>query len=196
MNYITAGLGKYSVTMGRARRAEFWVFGIVCCIVNNIISRVAAKLSVSLDTVAPLVIIAVAGLVSAAVCIPWMAVAVRRLHDVGKSALWLLVGFAFAVGVFVGAATGVSEVSLTAAIGSFIIGLCLLCLFIRKGQDGENQFGGDPLKVDEATIVHANSSTEKIVCGLCFALSILVSIGGVFMAVRAAVIASRMSASA
>lgn len=66
------------------------------------------------------------GLFGLAMLIPWLAVAVRRLHDTDRSGFWLLIVF-------------------FPLIGSII----LLIFFIMSGTRGANRFGPDPIEVGE-----------------------------------------------
>lgn len=61
-----------------------------------------------------------------AMLIPWLAVAVRRLHDTGRSGFWLLIMF-------------------VPLIGSLV----LLVFFIMSGTRGPNRFGPDPVEAGE-----------------------------------------------
>ncbi len=72
MDFITSVktcLTKYFDFSGRARRSEYWWF----CLLNIVIGMI------------PLV-----QFLGILLIIPGLAVAVRRLHDVGKSGWWLL----------------------------------------------------------------------------------------------------------
>ncbi len=64
-------------------------------------------------------------LYSLALLIPSIAVAIRRLHDVGKSGWWLLLGFVP------------------------LVGLVLLYFMVQDSQPGGNEYGPNP-KVAEA----------------------------------------------
>ena len=108
---------------GRARRSEYWYFALM----NIIILIVAAVLDNVLGLtfgVLPYGYLYVA--FALAVFIPGLAVAVRRLHDVGKSG-W----FYFIV--------------LIPLIGA----IWLLVLFFTEGDHGENQYGPDPKAIEE-----------------------------------------------
>ncbi|MFZ4549432.1 MAG: DUF805 domain-containing protein, partial [Bacteroidales bacterium] len=103
MNYYLKVLQNYATFSGRARRSEYWYF-----VLFNMIFAIAA---VVLDNVFGTAIDGVGygliyGLYVLAVFLPGLAVAVRRLHDVGKSgwmffivlipligSIWLLVLF-------------------------------------------------------------------------------------------------------
>jgi uncharacterized membrane protein YhaH (DUF805 family) len=67
-------------------------------------------------------------LYSLAVLIPGLAVSFRRLHDIDKSAWWLLIAFVPLIGVIV-----------------------LLVFACMEGTRGDNRFGPDP-KADEGGV--------------------------------------------
>lgn len=109
---------NYANFKGRARRSEYWYF----LLMNLIILIVAAVLDSTLGlNFAPLPYGFVYVLVALATFIPGLAVAVRRLHDVGKSG-W----FYFIV--------------LIPLIGA----IWLLVLFFTEGNQGDNEYGPDP----------------------------------------------------
>lgn len=72
---IRVCLVRYAEFQGRATRAEFWWFALFVTLVTG----AAAYLSES-----------VAGIISIALLLPFLAVGARRLSDVGKSPWWLL----------------------------------------------------------------------------------------------------------
>ncbi|WP_418058484.1 DUF805 domain-containing protein [Pimelobacter simplex] len=77
---VTTGLStKYYAFTGRARRSEFWWFQLAVTIATNLTLLIPG-------TVADLV----TALLTLALLVPTTAVAVRRLHDVGRSGWWLL----------------------------------------------------------------------------------------------------------
>jgi len=81
--YVTA-LRKYATFKGRAQRAEYWYF----ILFNTIVSIILGSLDTVLGTSGLFV-----GIYLVSVFIPTFAVKVRRLHDIGKSGWWLLIGF-------------------------------------------------------------------------------------------------------
>ncbi len=101
--YITV-LQKYSVFNGRARRSEYWYF----ILFNFIISITLGILGVITEM--PVLQI----IYSLVVVIPSIAVAVRRMHDVGKSGWYCLIP---------------------------IYNLVLAC---TEGEKGDNHYGSDP----------------------------------------------------
>lgn len=93
MRWYLEAMKKYAVFAGRARRKEYWMFFlfnilIAFAIVLGLgfiggVLGIGTKLS---DTAS-----SVYGL---AVLVPGLAVAVRRMHDVGRSGWWILVPLA------------------------------------------------------------------------------------------------------
>jgi uncharacterized membrane protein YhaH (DUF805 family) len=81
-NYL-AVVKRYVDFDGRARRREYWLF-VLC---NMIISVVFGILSAI--TRGSMIIMALSSLYSLAVLLPGLGVSVRRLHDTGKSGLYL-----------------------------------------------------------------------------------------------------------
>lgn len=109
---------RYAVFQGRADRAEYWWFFLANFIIFAILGTLAQVSTVFL------VIDTVAGLT---VFIPSLAVAMRRLHDTGRSGWWLLLGLIPIVG--------------------FIIVIVFLAL---EGDRGPNQYGPPPSTVAAA----------------------------------------------
>jgi uncharacterized membrane protein YhaH (DUF805 family) len=68
---------KYVEFKGRADRAEFWWFALFQFVVLAIIGMVSTTLY---------------GIAALAFLLPGLAVGARRLHDIGKSGWWLLIG--------------------------------------------------------------------------------------------------------
>lgn len=127
MKWYLKALRQYADFSGRARRTEYWMFVLF----NFIFSIVAIGLDYMLgfglslsdeygDTVQiPYGYIFIA--YTLAMLIPGLAVAVRRLHDVGKSGWMLLVGLIPLIG-----------------------GIWLLVLYCTDSQDGSNKWGDNP----------------------------------------------------
>ena len=95
---IKTCLSKYATFSGRASRSEYWYFALFTFLLGLI----------------P-ILGYVAGL---AFLIPDLAVAVRRLHDIGKSGWWYLICLVPLVGAIV-----------------------LLIFFCQPGQPGANEYG-------------------------------------------------------
>ena len=105
---------KYVDFNGRARRSEYWywtVFNIVLSTVAGAIANVTGATAIST-------------IVSLALLLPSLAVAVRRLHDIGKSWAYILFGLIPLVGWII-----------------------LLVWYAKEGDAGDNAFGSDPKDV-------------------------------------------------
>jgi uncharacterized membrane protein YhaH (DUF805 family) len=120
-------LKKYAEFSGRARRLEFWMFGLFIFVVEIayvVLLRATGNLAPAgygqLNGVG-MALVGVFSLFFLAVLVPSFAVTFRRLHDTNRSAWWLLVGFIPAIGVLV-----------------------LLVFYFLPGTPGPNQFGPDP----------------------------------------------------
>lgn len=131
----TCLLQKYISVQGRASRSEYWWFALFSYVVNFVCSFL------------PLISI----VVSLALIIPSITVAVRRCHDLGKTG-WLIL--APAAGIILGAlimCTAIytqSESMLSA--GSIILilgalgGVAISIYFIFPGTQGANKYGEGP----------------------------------------------------
>jgi len=83
---VRSVLTQYATFTGRARRSEFWWFALA-----SFLASIAASI---IDAVIGSAVVGTTGIVglllSLALLIPSIAVAVRRLHDTGKSGWWVL----------------------------------------------------------------------------------------------------------
>ena len=84
MNYYLSVFKKYATFSGRARRSEYWYFGLFNLIIVYGLAFLAGATQVSLMNV----LLVIYYLVS---LIPGIAVSVRRMHDVGKSGWYILI---------------------------------------------------------------------------------------------------------
>ena len=107
-------LQKYAVFNGRANRPEYWWFALVQMIILTILFALAFIIHDAL-----IVIAVVYGL---ATVIPSLAVTIRRLHDSGKSAWFILFNFI-----------------------PFVGGIIMLVFMVLGSEAGENKYGAQPL---------------------------------------------------
>lgn len=103
---------NYANFNGRARRSEYWYYTLFVILVNAVIGAI---------TYAVPVLAFVQWIVSLALLVPGIAVCVRRLHDIGKSGLFLLLVLIPLVG-----------------------GIVLLVFYVQDSQPGANQYGENP----------------------------------------------------
>ncbi|WP_179950482.1 DUF805 domain-containing protein [Spirosoma aerolatum] len=86
-NYV-AVLKKYNDFNGRARRSEYWYFFLVNVIVTQGLNFVNILIFNGSGVVGGLLM-----LLNLAILVPSVAVAIRRMHDVGKSGWYALIPF-------------------------------------------------------------------------------------------------------
>jgi uncharacterized membrane protein YhaH (DUF805 family) len=118
MNWYLKVLKEYTNFNGRARRKEYWMFtlfnvlfGLAAMTLDNLLGTSNPNLGYGI----------IYGIYALAVLIPGIAVAVRRLHDVGKSGWMLLIGLIPLIGA-----------------------IWLLILMVKDSDSGENQYGENP----------------------------------------------------
>ena len=86
IDYFKLALSKYAQFTGRSRRSEYWYFALGTIIITYGLQGLGMALEMSILTI-------LGGIASLALLIPGIAVAVRRMHDVGRSGWWLLLVF-------------------------------------------------------------------------------------------------------
>lgn len=90
-NFKTIMTKKYFCFEGRAGRAEFWYWVLVCVIINVVLGIVDQIIGFEI----------LEGLFNLAVLLPGLGVSVRRLHDTNRSGWWLLLGLIPLVGAII-----------------------------------------------------------------------------------------------
>ena len=125
--YLNVMRDNYTNFSGRARRKEYWMFTLVyiiiligCTVLDNVLG------TVFMMDAGPLGEISMGYGWAYTICglihfIPGLALAVRRLHDVGKSGWFYLI---FLI--------------------PFIGGVWLLVLFCLEGKKEDNKYGSNP----------------------------------------------------
>ena len=124
MNYYLKVLQQYADFNGRARRKEYWIYNIINSIIGGLLFFLDYLLGTTIDflDIGEGNSLGILYLVYALfVFIPGLAVAVRRLHDVGKSG-WMLL------------------IALIPLIGA----IWLLVLYLTDSNPGENKYGPNP----------------------------------------------------
>jgi uncharacterized membrane protein YhaH (DUF805 family) len=131
-------LKKYADFSGRASRSEFWYFFAFLIVVNAV-----AGLLGLLFGFGP----ALGGLIGLLLLIPQVAVAVRRLHDIGKSGkelavpcvMLVLLPVAFAFRGLLPKIVALGLLGIT-----LLVFANLLTLFLKKGTTVPNRYGAAP----------------------------------------------------
>ncbi len=120
MNWYLLAFQKYADFKTRSRRSEFWYFGLFNFLAIMVIGMISGMLSTVIGDAS----IGLIGVYYLAIIIPSLAVAVRRLHDTGRSGWWYLI-------------------SLIPLIGSIV----LIVFFCEDSKPGPNQWGPNPKEV-------------------------------------------------
>jgi uncharacterized membrane protein YhaH (DUF805 family) len=81
MNWYLEVLKKYAEFDGRARRSEYWYFALFSALVSMLLAIVGSFIHFEY----------LYNVYSLAVLVPSIAVGVRRMHDVGKSGVYILI---------------------------------------------------------------------------------------------------------
>ena len=122
MNWYLRVLNQYSDFNGRARRKEYWMFALVNFIISLAIVGLDNALGQSFSYTGNVLGAGVFNSIyNLLILIPSLTVAVRRLHDVGKSGWMLLIGLI-----------------------PLVVAIWLLILLLRDSEAGENKYGPNP----------------------------------------------------
>lgn len=111
---IKSVLTQYVGFNGRARRSEYWYFFLFNMILSGVLNGLATATEAGIFT-------ALGTIVSLGLLLPGLAVAIRRLHDIGKSGWNLLF-------------------SLIPIVGQIM----LIIWYCKDSQPGANQYGPNP----------------------------------------------------
>ena len=112
MNWYLKCWKQYADFTGRARRTEYWMFTLVNFLISFLLNLVLVGTFLGLSFYY---------IYSLAIFIPSLAVCVRRLHDVGRSGWWYLIGLIPVIGW-----------------------ILLIVWFCTDSQPGANKWGENP----------------------------------------------------
>lgn len=118
MNWFQTALRKYAVFTGRSQRSEYWYFVLfyfLIALALNFLDMMAGTMYGTAE------IGLFSGLFGLAMVVPSLSVGVRRLHDIGKSGWWLLLGIIPLIG-----------------------GIILIVWACRDSAPGTNAYGPNP----------------------------------------------------
>ena len=118
MEWYVGALRKYADFSGRARPKEYWMFGLFSFLIVVLLAILESILGIAPESDESVL----ANIYALAVLLPSLAVTVRRLHDTGRSGLWLLIAFIPLIG-----------------------GLVLLLFLVGQGTPGPNEYGENPI---------------------------------------------------
>jgi len=97
MNWYIDALKNYANFSGRSQRKNFWYF----ILFNIIISMILAGIDMAIINSGLINIGLLSAIYSLAILIPSFSITVRRLHDIGSSAWWLLIALIPIIGFII-----------------------------------------------------------------------------------------------
>ena len=100
---VRSVLSQYATFSGRARRSEFWFFQWFCfiaIITAGIVGAVIGAIIGGTESAMTFGVI-LYYLCALALILPTLAVTVRRLHDIGRSGWWILIGLVPFIGAII-----------------------------------------------------------------------------------------------
>ena len=190
---IKSVFNKYATFSGRARRSEYWFFYLFNVLVRMGLGFVSMifvfcytlfEMAAKSDFAFPNyywffygIIYGVVGLWALAVFLPFMAVTVRRFHDIGKSGWWLLVmmlpGFVYLcylACVIYNAAVHdcepdmklfliVTGLGILIGIGFFVWQIVWL---VRDSEPGDNKYGPNPKGISSNMSENASNIESNV----------------------------------
>ena len=98
MDWYVKVLKQYFDFSGRARRKEYWMFGLISAVISIVLTLLDMGVGLYSDVYGAGVL---SSIYSLAIMIPSIAVSVRRLHDTDHSGWWLLLIFIPLLGVLI-----------------------------------------------------------------------------------------------
>ncbi len=113
-------LKKYAEFTGRSTRSEYWYFVLFNIIISIVLGIVEGIITAGNGGDTNFL----SGLYAVAVLIPSIAVAARRLHDIGKSGWWMLIGIIPIIGTII-----------------------LIVWLATDSKPGSNQYGSNPKNI-------------------------------------------------
>ena len=108
MNWYLGVLKKYADFSGRARRKEFWMFALINFVIMVVLSFIDGMIGIPV----------LGGIYALGVLLPSLAVGARRLHDIGRTGWWQLIGLVPFIGILV-----------------------LIIFFVLDSNPGDNKYG-------------------------------------------------------
>lgn len=112
MEFFIRAYKNYANFSGRDTKQQYWMFYLFYMIAYIILSVIDGVIGTGG---------LLGGIFALATFIPSIAIATRRLHDIGKSGWWQLIALIPLIGVIV-----------------------LIVFMVKQGMMGDNQFGNDP----------------------------------------------------
>ena len=162
LDWALRPLKRYAQFRGRAPRAEYWWFYLATLVISFLLDAVEKGFDVSEAATGDSGYLSL--IFTAATIITWIAVSVRRLHDIDLTGWWLMVlvvpiiMIAGSIGMQ-GFETledeSVSTPFIVSGLAFVAAGFLLLIFSVLPGTDGPNRYGADPYGPDDLEEVFA-----------------------------------------
>jgi len=120
MNYFFKAFNNYFNFKGRATRREFWMFFLIAAIIGIVLGLID-RFVLGINSSSFFTKGIMEGVFALFIAIPYLSLIVRRLHDTGRSGLWMLVVIIPIAGQ-----------------------IWLVIMLAQKGQIEENKYGEKP----------------------------------------------------
>lgn len=118
MSWFIVALKKYADFSGRSQRAEYWYYALFYLLIFSILTIIDIIMGTYNDEYKMGLF---GGIFVLATFTPTIAVSARRLHDIGRTAWWLLIGIVPMIGYIV-----------------------LVIFALQDSQSGTNSYGPNP----------------------------------------------------
>lgn len=155
-------LRKYFTFSGRAARSEYWWFSLFCAIGGLVFGAMEGLINAVTGTENGPTLLS--GAFSLATFIPSISVGFRRMHDTGRSGLYLFYPVIAVIGLVIfirlfGSAGGLTPdtfivpdgiagtIIIVAAVIVLVSPLIVIWWLTRPSQTGQNQYGPNPHEV-------------------------------------------------
>ncbi len=146
--YVTTCFKKCFDFSGRARRKEYWFFVLFTWIVGNLFSLAYSIFDIPFIDI-------LSNIYAILVIIPTLAVAFRRVHDIGYSGNYVVAGYVLILisglaGLYLlGTEEGMFFQILACALFALVLVVIFayFYFFTRDSQPGENKWGANPKEI-------------------------------------------------
>ena len=107
MEYFLDAFRKYADFAGRTTRQQYWMYILIYVVISVVLSIIDAAIGTAV----------LSAIFSVVMLVPSISIATRRLHDIGRSGWWQLIGLIP------------------------LLGIIILIVFLVQDSHGDNEYG-------------------------------------------------------